>query len=62
LQRVTPEIRESYDPRRAVICGAPELESERSMLKLSSSSNLSAALELERFRVVVWRRAVEHEK
>jgi hypothetical protein len=41
---------------------SPELESERSMLKLSSSSMLSAASELERFQVVVWRRAVVHEK
>jgi hypothetical protein len=43
-------------------CGAPELESERSLLKLSLSSNLSATPELERFRVVVWHRAVELEK
>jgi hypothetical protein len=32
------------------------------MLKLSSSSMLSAAPELERFRVVIWHRAMELEK
>jgi hypothetical protein len=41
---------------------APELESERSMLKLSSSSMLSAAPELVRFGVVIWHRAMELEK
>jgi hypothetical protein len=40
----------------------PDFESKRSLLESSSSSNLNATPELERFRVVVWRRDVELEK
>jgi hypothetical protein len=52
LQRVASEIREPYELRRVVVGAEPP----------TSSSMLSAAPELERFRVVIWHRAMELEK